>query len=114
MNTMQIAMGGENYSEKTAVSKSRQNWMVTVYVCGFGGFSMSLFGLLLSATAFFKLVEDAAQINRIGTWMMVAAFPIVMFGAHAMDKIGAIDETTKRKRLAADEKIEVYEPLQWK
>ncbi len=111
---MQIAMTGRKISEKTAVGKRRQNWMLTVYMCGIGGLALSLCGLVLSAAAFFKLVEDAAQINRIGTWMMVAAFPIVMFGAHALDKIGAIDETAKRERLAADEKIEVYEPLQWK
>lgn len=111
---MQIAMTGKKISKKTAVGKRRQNWMLMVYLCGIDGLALSLCGLLLSATAFFKLVEDAAQINRIGTWMMVAAFPIVMFGAHAMDKIGEIDETAKKKRRAADERIEVYEPLQWK
>lgn len=111
---MQIIMAVKNFGEKTAINKRRQSWISTLYVCGIGGLAMSLFGLLMSATTSFKLVENAAQINRIGTWLMVAAFTIVMFGAHAMDKIGEIDEKAKKKSFAADEKIKIYEPLQWK
>lgn len=81
---------------KTKASSNRKFWITALYFCGIGGLSTGLIGLLLSALEFFGFVERAAQSNRIGTWLMVIAFPVVMFGAHAMDKIAEIDKKEKR------------------
>ena len=114
MNTMQIALANKSVSGAAKTDQRRRNWTRILYLCGGSGLAMSLCRLLLSAAAFFRLVANAASVNRTGTWLMVVAFPIVMCGAHALDKIGAIDETANKNRRAADEKIAIDEPPQWK
>ncbi|MBA3632584.1 MAG: hypothetical protein H0W58_07220 [Acidobacteria bacterium] len=46
----------------------------------------------MSGLAYFGMVEDAEKINQIGTWLMVTAFPLIMLGAHALDKIKEVKE----------------------
>ncbi len=63
--------------------------MLISLICGF---SSSLAGLFMSGLAYFGMVEDAEKINQIGTWLMVTAFPLIMLGAHALDKIKEVKE----------------------
>ncbi len=115
MNTNSIALTqGKSKAETEQTDNRRKLWITALYFCSIGGFLTAFTGLFMSALEFCGIVGRAAQFNRAGTWLMVAAFPIVMLGAHALDKIGAIDETANKNRRAADEKIKIYEPLQWK
>ena len=51
-------------------------------VCGFSG-------LILSGLAYFDLVENTSRFSRIGIWLIVVVFPLIMLTAHALDKIEA-------------------------
>jgi len=55
--------------------------------------------LLLGALSYTGLFRNANAVNQIGNLMIVAAFPLMMLGAHALDKINEI----KSNKNSADE-----------
>lgn len=75
--------------------KSENCWTFVLLFGIFVGVAFDLLGLVMSGVAYFEVSESSKQINQIGTWLIAAAFPLVMLGAHALDKIKQI-ETTKR------------------
>lgn len=75
--------------------KSVNRWTFVLLFSAFIGFASGLIGLMMCAAAYFGAAENAKQINQIGTWLIVAAFPLVMLGAHALDKLKEI-ETKQR------------------
>lgn len=92
MTTNSIAITEGKLKTKTKANSNRKFWLTALYVCSIGGLLTGFIGLLMSALEFFGIIERAAGFNRTGTWLMVIAFPVVMFGAHAMDKIAEIDK----------------------
>lgn len=97
-----------------AKNANSRGWILILYFCGFGGLTLGLTGLFLSGLAFFRFAANTAQINRIGTWLMVAAFPVVILGAHAMDKIAEIRNAEKRRISQTENGLQNYSPLQWR
>lgn len=97
MTTNSIAITEEKLKAETDIDSRRKLWILALYFCSIGGLLTGFTGLFLSALEFFGIVERAAQLNRVGTWLMVIAFPVVMFGAHSMDKITEIDKQKKRR-----------------
>ncbi len=71
-----------------------------------GGFLAGVGGLILCAATYFaaasvseaNVVTDA---NLIGTCLTISTIPLLMVGAHCLDKI---DESVKKKELAYKEK----------
>ena len=102
-----------NFTNKNE-DKSRKRWVLALYFCSLGGFFTGVMGLLVSASAFFVRIENAETINRTGTWLMAAAFPLVIIGAHAMDKIAEIDKNKELKAYKTEQKREYYLPEQWR
>lgn len=79
--------------DKTAESKAdalKRRWLLILYFCGFGGIFLACTGLFLSGLSYFRFVERELNIHKIGIILIVLAFPLIMFGAHALDKIGEI------------------------
>lgn len=73
---------------KSAKNKTNEKkWNIALYFFGIGGISVGMSGLVLCGIAFLGFVENAKQINRFGTWLIVLAFPLMMFSAHALDKL---------------------------
>jgi hypothetical protein len=94
--------------------KNRKRWILALYFCSIGGFSAGLIGLSMSALAFWGFIKNAGLINQIGMWLIVAAFLLVVFAAHAVDKIAKIDRNEKRKAFETKPKRKLYLPEKWK
>ena len=85
-------------TRKNASTQIKQDkWVLIVIFSVTGGFALGLIGLIMSGLAYFGFTENAKEINRIGTWLIVAAFPLIIFGAHALDKIAATEKQKKIK-----------------
>lgn len=98
-----LAIPFEAVSEKTAqkisnIRNTRQRWISALLLSSASGVLVGLTGLLISGLNFFGAIEKTSVISHLGTLLIVIAFPLVMFGAHAMDKIGEIDRMEKQKR----------------
>lgn len=80
----------KNSKEKSKTESLQKSWLLVLYFCGFGGIFIALTGLFMSGLSHFRLIENDLNIHQIGTILIVAAFPLIMFGAHALDKIGEL------------------------
>lgn len=92
----------------------RQRWIRFLYAGSVGGILVGLSGLLMSGLAWFGVFERTPVFKLIGTWLIIVAFPLVIFGAHAMDKITEIDRNEKRRIFEEKQKQGLYSPEQWK
>lgn len=102
----------ENHQNNPLSGKDRKKWIRILYFCSIGGVFFGLSGLLLSGLAFFDFLEK--EINRIGTLFVITAFPLLIFSAHAVDKIREIDRKEKSKNIETARKRQFYSPEQWK
>lgn len=78
--------------------KQISRWTVALYLSIAGGIVCASTGLTLGAISYLALFDDPDAVNQIGNFMIIAAFPLMMFGAHALDKINQIK--TGKKRLS--------------
>lgn len=92
----------ENTREIPTVQNNRQRWIRALSFTSLSGVLVGLNGLIISALSLFGIIEKTSFINHLGTLFIVIAFPLVMFSAHAMDKIGEIDRTEKQKRFSKE------------
>ena len=67
--------------------KSASRWNLVLFFSTAAGVLFGLIGLVMSGIAYFVLTENSKTVNQAGTWLIVAAFPLMIFGAHALDKI---------------------------
>ncbi len=104
----------ETIRDKPSQHGCKRRWILCLYFCGMGGVAIGLIGLSLSALKFFGFMDKAPALNRIGTLLIFLAFPVLMFGSHAMDKIAEIDKGEKRTAFEAEEKRKVCSPDQWR
>lgn len=88
----------QNKTKQNPIERLQKRWSIVLYFCGIGGIFIGACGLLLSALEYFKFVNKTARLIEIGTGLIVLAFPLIMFGAHALDKIGEL----KRKKAESD------------
>ena len=86
----------KNEFAKSKTDSHIKRWLLILYFSGFGGIFIALTGLFLSGLAYFRFIEKSLNIHKTGTLLIVLAFPLIMIGAHALDKIGEI----KRKKLS--------------
>ena len=75
---------GQNIRTCRKIQKRR---ILVMLISMIGGISSGALGLLMSGAAYFGIVKDAREINQIGTWLIVAAFALIMLGAYCLDKI---------------------------
>ena len=86
------AVSEETKPEIAAVKNNRQGWIAALVFSSASGVLVGLTGLIISALNFFGAIEKTSLLSRLGTLLIVIAFPLVMFSAHAMDKISEIDK----------------------
>ncbi len=65
-------------------------WSFTAYLCFTGSISFGVIGLFLSGINYF--IAPGGTGAKIGTILVFAAFPLMLFGSHALDKIAENDK----------------------
>lgn len=102
-------------ADRRAAGGEKNNPMFSAIYFGiFGGIAINLTGVVLSSLASFGLFENGDLVNRIGAFLMLAALPLAMYGAHAMDKVAEKEKARKRRVFEAEQKLKTYAPEQWK
>lgn len=71
-------------------NKRIARWTTALYLGFIAGILCALTGLTLGAISYLGLFKNPAAVNQIGNFMIIAAFPLMMLGAHALDKINEI------------------------
>lgn len=97
--TLQLGQIGRNKQlANSALNVSQMKWRITAMLGFAGGFSFLVIGLFISLLGrFFESGVPAAEMSRVGTVLLVPAFPLMFLGAHALDKM----HEEKRKRTVA-------------
>lgn len=77
--------------------KKPTTWNFAALLGFTGGASFAVIGLFMNFVGyFFESGKVSLEMNKIGTVLICIAFPLTIFGAHALDKISE----NKRKRAA--------------
>lgn len=75
--------------------KRLSRWTYALFVGMTGGIVSGLSGLVLGAISYLGDFNNAKSVNFAGNLLLIAAFPLMMFGAHALDKINEIKKNRK-------------------
>ena len=70
--------------------KSLSRWRATLFCSFIAGIVSAIAGLILGAVSYTGFFRNARAANQTGNLMIIAAFPLMMLGAHALDKINEI------------------------
>jgi hypothetical protein len=77
--------------------KRMRRWTLALYVSVTAGIISAFSGLVLGAVSYLGVFAQAAgSVNQIGNLLIIAAFPLLMLGAHALDKISEIKTAQKQ------------------
>ncbi|HMS39747.1 MAG TPA: hypothetical protein PKE69_05940 [Pyrinomonadaceae bacterium] len=79
-------------------SKSRKRWMNALFASSIFGIVLGVTGFVISALSLFGFLAEKQNVSRLGTWLIVAVFPLMMFAAHCLDKIGNANKAIKNER----------------
>ena len=87
------------FSEKKLIADAFQKrlnrWFYALLFSFSIGIILAISGLILGGLSYFGLFANKDSINQIGNLMIIAAFALLMFGAHSLDKISAIKKQQK-------------------
>ncbi len=79
-------------------SRSRKRWMNALFVSSILGIILGVAGFVISALSLFGFLAEKQNVSRLGTWLIVAVFPLMFFLAHCLDKINAANKAEKMER----------------
>ncbi len=82
-------------TENEILEKRLKRWNYVLFVAMSSGIISGLLGLVLGAISYIFAFKNAKSINFAGNFMLIAAFPLMMLGAHALDKIREIEKKKK-------------------
>ena len=97
----------EVFLEKPIVTKKAQTeisetdrkrlsrWRATFFFGCITGIISAVAGLILGAVSYTSLFRNARAVNQTGNLLIVAAFPLMMLGAHALDKLNELKRDKK-------------------
>jgi len=100
----------EVFLEKPIVTKKAQTeisetdrkrlsrWRATFFFGFITGIISAVAGLILGAISYTSLFRNARAANQTGNLLIVAAFPLMMLGAHALDKLNELKRDKNRNR----------------
>ena len=86
-------------AEKKAFDKKKKQvafWTTTLYLSAVAGILCAATGLTLGAISYVGLFVNPGAVNQIGNFMIIAAFPLMVLSAHALDKINQLKRGTKQ------------------
>ncbi len=79
-----------NFEDKssscTVLERSRRRWLVTFFFNTIVGAVMGGTGMMMSLLGSFRFFEVGIFLDRVDTTLIAAAFPIIVFAAHSLDK----------------------------
>lgn len=90
-------------SEESAPRKSRKRWLNALFVASILGIVSGCAGLILSGLSLFGFLVNQPVINRLGTWLVVVAFPLMWFAAHCLDKADEAKKAIRREGCEREE-----------
>ncbi len=93
LQTQQIAE--TEITENEICEKSIRRWNYVLLVAMSGGIVSGLLGLVLGSISYIFAFKNAKSINFAGNFMLISSFPLMMLGAHALDKIREIEKKKK-------------------
>jgi site-specific recombinase len=88
------------------MQKALNRWNYTLIFSMIGGVFLSLSGLILGTISYLNVFKNAARANFIANLMIIASFPLLMLGAHALDKISFLKK--EEKKLAVSKKMAIF------
>ena len=97
MTEISLPLGAISKQAKPAREDLDNNhswWNFTAFLCLAGGISFGIIGLFLGGIGYFVGADGID--SKIGTILVFAAFPLMLFGAHALDKVS---ESAKEEEL---------------
>ena len=86
-----------NKQNESAFAKSRKRWTSALFVSSIFGIILGFTGFVISALSLFGFLAEQ-NVSRLGTWLIIAVFPLMMFAAHCLDKIGAANKSERIER----------------
>ncbi|HMS38730.1 MAG TPA: hypothetical protein PKE69_00650 [Pyrinomonadaceae bacterium] len=78
--------------------KRIRSWNFVLFAAMGGGIVSGLLGLVLGTISYIFAFKNAKTINFTGNFMLITAFPLMMLGAHALDKIREIEKSKKNDK----------------
>jgi hypothetical protein len=85
-------------TENEIFQKRLKRWNYVLFAAMGGGIVSGLSGLVLGAISYIFTFQNAKIINFTGNLLLIGAFPLMMFGAHALDKIREIEKEQKSRK----------------
>ena len=76
--------------------KRLSRWRSTLFISFITGIISAVSGLLLGGLSYTGFFRNPNAVNQTGNFMIIAAFPLMMLGAHALDKINEIKRGKKQ------------------
>jgi hypothetical protein len=81
--------------ELNVFCKRRDRWLIGFFIGSSVGAGCGLSGLILSALWTLGFLRTTPVMNELATWLMAAAFPLLIFAAHCLDKAAAAERAIK-------------------
>lgn len=78
------------------LARSEKRWGAALFVSAVTGISAGLLGLTLGALSLIGISDIEPHMGHLGTWLVGAFIPLMLFAAHALDKA---QEAKKAARL---------------
>jgi hypothetical protein len=72
-----------------------RRWSFISYLSFSCGILAATAGIILGAESYAGMLSDAGTINSIANFLIIAAFPLMMLGAHALDKLSELRASKK-------------------
>lgn len=103
----------ERRLKETSFRRSQKRWTAALFAGSMLGMVSGIVGLVISALNLCGVLSKSQGAGRLGTLLVVIAFPLLMLCAHAMDKLAEIGKKQKRQTFEQANR-EFYCPEQWK
>ena len=77
-------------------ARRRWFWLALLIACGVGGLASGITGLVLSFLAFCEVLTRSRDLSLVVTSLIVASLGLLLFGAHAMDRVDEAEADSDR------------------
>lgn len=89
-------LSAKKHLEDDAFQSTRKLWQTGAIACFAIGFLLLVLGILLLFIAWFT---NSALSGVLAKRALIAPIPLMMLGAHCLDKLDFIEKAAKKKRL---------------
>lgn len=86
-----------NQTESAGNPSPLRRWTAALYFCFGGGAVSAIGGFVLGAASYLGLLRNPTTANTTANLLIIAAFPLMMCGAHALDRISDIKKADRSR-----------------